>query len=96
MAHNVIAIETLDGADKEALQKLMLLVPPDQRQDKDLLRLLAFRLKLDGFTATRQYLVRKTRDADQCVFTGRLYDYLKDDLEEQKCGSPSSDVLKLS
>ena len=96
MPHNVIAIEALNVTDKEALQKLMLLVPPDQRKDKDLMRLLAFRLKLDGFTATRQYLVRKTRDADKCAYPGRLYDYLKNDREEKQCGDRGADGSNLS
>ncbi len=85
MSTKIVTLEDLPGPHNQELKKLMLLVPPKQRDDSDLTRLILFRLKLDGFEQTRAYLVEKLRAADGCSFNGRLYDYLKDDVQENEC-----------
>lgn len=87
MSDNIICLEDHPYTDPQELKKLLLLVPPQQRDDVDLQRLMLFRLKLDGFDRTRSYLVEKFRAADRCGFSGRLFDYLKNDEEENKCDS---------
>ena len=90
MTDNLISIDDRLDDQTEDLQKLMKLVDPHQREDKDLARLLLVRLKLDGLATTRDYLVAKTRAADACGFNGRLYDYLKDDAQERVCTDDNS------
>jgi hypothetical protein len=85
MTDKLIAIDDSLANQTEDLQKLMKLVDPHQRGDRDLARLLLVRLKLDGLEPTRDYLVEKTRAADRCGFEGRLYHYLKDDATERTC-----------
>jgi len=85
MGQKLYSIENLSGQDHDDLEKLLLLVPPKQRQDLQLRRLLLFRLLIDGFEITRSYMVDKTRAADRCGFSGRIYDYLKDDDIERSC-----------
>ena len=85
MTDKLISIDEKLGDHADDLKKLMKLVDPSQHGDRDLTRLLLIRLQLDGLERTRAYLVKKTRAAEACNFTGRLYDYLKDDLEEGTC-----------
>lgn len=85
MTDNIIRIDDRLGDQAENLQRLMKLVDPHQREDKDLARLLLVRLELDGLERTRAYLVQKTRAADRCNYGGRLYDYLKDEVEARTC-----------
>jgi hypothetical protein len=47
--------------------------------------LLAFRLRIDGEGATREFLMQKIRDMIQCAYPGRLYDFLKDDRASSDC-----------
>ena len=63
------------------------MVPDRDKNDKNLQRLLAFRLKLDGEAALSEYLIRKIRETIKCAYTGSLYDFLKDDLIEKECGT---------
>ena len=91
MTAEIIELENINEAARIDLNKLMLLVPPEQREDQDLKRLLLFRLKLDGLHTTRGYLVEKTREADRCGYTGRIYDYLKDDFESRVCRAQEID-----
>ncbi len=85
MKKDLIDIDNLPGEEQDRLDQLMVLAPPADRDDVRLRRLLLFRLRLDGFPTTRSYLVEKTRSADRCRFSGSLYDYLKDDVEEKAC-----------
>jgi hypothetical protein len=60
-------------------------------------RLLAFRLRIDGESSTREYLMRKIRDMIQSSFKGSLYEFLKDDRQSDTAGSsdftpPSPDI----
>ena len=89
MNDNLISLDDSLGDQAENLQKLMKLVDPHQRSDKDLARLLLVRLQLDGLERTRAYLVQKTRAADRCKYHGRLYDYLKDDVQARACRDES-------
>jgi hypothetical protein len=67
------------------LQRVLRMVPERDKQDIELQRLLAFRLRADGEGATREYLMKKIRDMIQCAYPGRLYDFLKDDRASSGC-----------
>lgn len=81
----IIAIEEGSGPFQIAFQRIMRMVPDRDKEDKNLQRLLAFRLRQDGEAATIEYLVRKIRDIIQCGYTGSLYEYLKDDTKAREC-----------
>ena len=85
MSDIIIPIESYMTEYKKDLKILLKLIPPKQRNDIDLQRLILFRLKLDQFDRTRAYLVDRIRAADRCKFEGRLYDYLKDDTVDNQC-----------
>lgn len=85
MTDNLISIDERLDDHADDLKKLIKLVDPTQREDRDLTRLLLIRLRLDGLDRTRDYLIQKTRAADRCNYSGRLYDYLKNDAEERTC-----------
>ena len=82
---NVISIESVDGPYQHVLKRLMRMVPDRDKNDRELQRLLAFRLRLDGEGTTSDYLIRKIRDMIQCAYQGRLYDFLKDDEVQKSC-----------
>jgi hypothetical protein len=86
MSKKIISIEDDEGPFQKTFQKILKLVPEQDRDDTKLQRLLAFRLKVDGEGPTREYLVRKIREITQCAYSGSLYDFLKDDLKEKECG----------
>ncbi|MEW5909788.1 MAG: hypothetical protein AB1659_08315 [Thermodesulfobacteriota bacterium] len=81
----IIAIEESSGPFQMTFQRIMRMVPDRDKDDKNLQRLLAFRLKQDGEAATIEYLVRKIRDIIQCGYSGSLYEYLKDDTKAREC-----------
>lgn len=85
MPADIIHIEAQEGPFHAILQRVMRMVPEKDRGDGNLQRLIAFRLRLDGEVATREYLLEKIREVIQCAYTGTLYDYLKDDLKEKEC-----------
>ncbi len=91
MAADIINIEERDQALQATLEKVMQMVPEKDRQDPSLQRFIAFRLKLDGETETRAYLVTKIEEIIQCAYTGSLYDFLKDDLQEKECSAKQND-----
>ena len=91
MTGKVLDLETkLKGENKEAFDRLIGLVGLRDQKDEDLRKLVAFRLKLDGETAMRQYLLKKMNSARQCGFYGRFFDFIKDDQEEKRCEMPSA------
>ena len=81
----VISIESGEGPNQIMLQRILRMVPDKDRNDSELKRLLAFRLRADGEGATSEYLMFKIRNMVQCAYHGRLYDFLKDDDVERKC-----------
>jgi len=85
MTAKIISLEETDGAFKVSLQRVMRMVPDRDKGDVSLQRLLAFRLKLDGEAAISEYLIHKIREMIKCAYTGSLYDFLKDDLQERAC-----------
>ena len=87
MSEKLISIEEQDGPFKAVLQRIMRMVPERDKNDKNLQRLLAFRLRIDGEAALSEYLIRKIREAIKCAYTGSLYDFLKNDLAAKECGS---------
>jgi hypothetical protein len=85
MPDNVIAIEKFEGPFKKIFQNVMRMVPDRDKNDENLQRLIAFRLRTDGEAATREYLIGKIRDIIQCGYTGNFYDFIKDDQKEREC-----------
>ncbi len=92
MTEKIIAIEKGNGPFQAALKKIMTLVPDRDKTDEKLLRLIAFRLKIDGEGPTAEYLTLKIREMVQCGYTGRMYDFVKDDIVSRDCDSDSPDV----
>ena len=86
MSDKIFSIEETEGAFQITLQRVMRMIPDRDKNDKKLQRLIAFRLKLDGEAAISEYLIKKIRDAIKCAYTGSLYDFLKDDLQQKECG----------
>lgn len=91
--HKVISIESLDGPQYGMLRNVLRMVPDRDQGDVALQRLLAFRLRTDGEGNTRHFLMRKIRDMIQCRYTGRLYDFLKDDEKSKSCAPPPTDYF---
>ena len=93
MPGDIIHIEEQEGPFLDILKRVLRMVPEKDRSDVNLQRLIAFRLRVDGEVAIREYLLEKIREVIQCAYTGSLYDYLKNDLEEKECrpdkGGPS-------
>lgn len=87
MTADIINIEDRDDALHAILERVMLLVPEKDKKDLNLQRIIAFRLKLDGEPETRAYLVKKIEETIKCAYTGSLYEFLKDDIQEKECAS---------
>ena len=85
MTDKIITLEDLEGPFQKLLQRVMQMVPQKDRNDKHLQRLIAFRLKIDGEASTRDYLLKKIQEIIACDYTGSLYDFVKDDLQEKEC-----------
>lgn len=85
MPGEIIHIEEQEGPFQDILNRVMRMVPEKDRSDVHLQRLIAFRLRVDGEVVIRDYLLDKIREIIQCAYTGSLYDYLKNDLEEKEC-----------
>lgn len=90
MAAQLISIEEALGPDLRLLIRLMRLVPDRDKDDDCLRRLVAFRLLKDGENRTQAFLLAKIRKMIQCAYTGRLYDFIKDDSSLGACTSDSS------
>ena len=90
MTGQIISIEDQQGPFQNELHRILKIVPEKDKKDKNLRRLIAFRLKLDGEAKTREYLVKKIEEVIQCNYTGSLYMFLKDDLKEKECHSDES------
>jgi hypothetical protein len=81
VAKKIIEIEEREGPFQEMFQRVMKVVPQQDREDKHLQRLIAFRMKIDGEDATVHYLKNKIQEARQNAHKGSLYDFLKDTLD---------------
>ena len=90
-SNNLISLEEQSGPFQAIFQRIMRMVPDRDKNDKNLQRLLAFRLKIDGEAALSEFLIRKIRETIKCAYTGSLYDFLKDDLIEKECRSEEDD-----
>lgn len=90
MSEKLISIENRDGPFQKSLARIMRMVPDKDKSDPNLKRMLAFRLQIDGEAAVSEFLVRKIRDMIQCAYTGRFYDFIKDDVRQKNCGPPKS------
>ena len=87
----IVAIESICGQLDAGLANILRMVPEKDKSDVALQRLLAFRLRIDGEGETRNYLMRKIRDMIQCRYSGRLYDFLKNDALSRSCDQPPPD-----
>lgn len=85
----IFFIESENGPYQMVLRNVMRMVPDRDKNDVALKRLLAFRLRIDGESTTREYLMRKIRDMIQSSFNGSLYEFLK---KEENSSSSSPDV----
>jgi hypothetical protein len=94
MSKKVVAIEEQEGPYQRLFQRIMRMVPDRDKDDKNLQRLLAFRLRVDGEAALSEYLIRKIRETIRCAYTGKLYDFLKDDFIEKACGNTADEEQK--
>jgi hypothetical protein len=91
MSDKIITLEEQDGPFQSVFQRIMRMVPDRDRNDKNLQRLLAFRLKIDGEAVLSEFLIRKIRETIKCAYTGSLYDFLKNDLIEKDCRPEEND-----
>lgn len=85
MSDKIISIEKFEGPYQNIFEKVIRMVPDRDKNDIKLQRLIAFRLRIDGEAATREYLINKIRDSIQCGYTGSFYDFIKDDIKEKEC-----------
>ena len=85
MSDKLITLEEQSGPFQAVFQRIMRMVPDRDKNDKNLQRLLAFRLKIDGEAVLNEFLIRKIRETIKCAYTGSLYEFLKDDLIEKEC-----------
>ena len=92
MSDKLIAIEKENGPFRAVFDRIMRVVPDRDKNDQNLQRLLAFRLKIDGEAALSEYLIRKIRDTIKCAYIGSLYDFLKNDLIEKECVAQEKDT----
>lgn len=93
MNEKVIALEERDGPFQAVFQRVMRMVPEREKNDKQLQRLLAFRLEIDGESKTIEYLMQHVRDYIQCKSTGDLYAFMTmaDRAKKKACGFEPSD-----
>ena len=85
MSDKLISLEEQSGPVQAVFQRIMRMVPDRDKNDKNLQRLLAFRLKIDGEAVLNEFLIRKISETIKCAYTGSLYEFLKEDLIEKKC-----------
>jgi hypothetical protein len=95
MSDKLIILEEQSGPFQIVFQRIMRMVPDRDKKDKNLQRLLAFRLRVDGEAALKEYMIRKIRETIKCAYTGSLYDFLKDDLIQKGCVSDEDDTEPL-
>jgi len=81
MTKKIIEIEEREGPFQAMFQRVMKMVPQQDREDKNLQRLIAFRMEIDGENTTVQYLKNKIQEARESAHKGSLYDFLKDSLD---------------
>ena len=69
MTDKIISIEQQDGPFQIVFQRVMRMVPDRDKQDKNLQRLIAFRLRIDGEAAISEYLIKKIKEAIKCSYS---------------------------
>ena len=85
MTEKVIRIETNDRPLGVSLERVMRMVPERDKQDPNLKRLLAFRLRVDGEDRLREFLMKRIRAAIACAYTGSFFEFIRDDLKANEC-----------
>ena len=76
MTQKVIFPEEMIGEESRPFQRLMELVPDQDRGDTKLKRFLVFRMRIDGEEITRAFLMKGIEHARESAFKGTLYEYL--------------------
>jgi hypothetical protein len=87
MPRKIILIEDRQSPLKGKLKRILRLLPAREKGDRKLQRLLTFRLRVDGESKTREYLIRNIKKIIQCSYTGSFYDFIKDDAIKMECDS---------
>ncbi len=87
MIEKIIFPEKMVGEDRRSFDRLMELVPLEDREDIKLKRFLVFRMKIDGEDAARAFLINGIEHAKESAFKGTLYEYLVD-REAMNTGGP--------
>ena len=85
MSDKLITIENQVGLHQAFFQRIMRMVHDLDKNDTNLQRLLAFRLRFDGEAALSEYLIHKIKETIQCAYNCKLYDFLKYDVIEKAC-----------
>ena len=93
MVDNIIALEERDGPFQDVFQRILRMVPDRDKEDKNLQRLLAFRLQVDGEAQTAEYLMSHIRDFIQCAYAGSLYTFLTTEkgMRDKACATAAQD-----
>ena len=79
MEPKIIRLEERSDALGEKLHRVMRLFPGRQRSDTNLRCLLAFRLGIDGESATRKYVIQIIKEIIGCSYAKSFFDFIKDD-----------------
>jgi len=64
----------------------MRMVPDRNKNDKKSSKIVGLSLRIDAGAALSEYLIHKIKVIFKYAYTGKLYDFLKDDLVEINCG----------
>jgi len=76
MHAKIIAIEESSGPRRQMLERIVRMVPDKDRGDKNLLRLLAFRVQSQGESATAEFIMQAMREKIRRGFNGGLFAFL--------------------
>ena len=64
----------------------MRMVPDRNKNGKKSSKIVGLSLRIDAGAALSEYLIHKIKVIFKYAYTGKLYDFLKDDLVEINCG----------
>ncbi len=91
MCAKIIAIENREGPYHAIFQRILRMVPERDKDNTNLQRLLAFRLKADGEAATIEFLMGGIKDFIQCGYRGSFYDFLTVESRKARVRHPEPD-----
>jgi len=85
MSADIIYPEKRRDGSSAAFQRLVQLLPLGQREDAELRRLLLFRLCNGGEDGTLGFILRKMGDVRRCAYSGRLFEFFRNDRQRKAC-----------